>query len=157
MPGTSTRALIRFTALWVIAGAVVATGLILVLDAADGPPPLPPLREADLGAAVREAGCTLTAPLAGNLTSAQEADLRRGVVLIRHRPDLAEDSIEQLELVRRRVPAATKVTAGGTTAAVAATAWRRELSCGRFDSSTLDALRLFRARYIGRGPDAPAP
>ena len=33
------------------------------------------------------------------------------------------------------------------------TAWRRLLGCSRFGGGTIDAIRLFRGRFIGTGPD----
>lgn len=31
--------------------------------------------------------------------------------------------------------------------------WRRLLACPRFTDATVDAMRLFRGRFIGSGPD----
>ena len=36
---------------------------------------------------------------------------------------------------------------------VAVAAYRRLLGCTRFTDAAIDAIRLFRGRYIGIGPD----
>jgi hypothetical protein len=41
----------------------------------------------------------------------------------------------------------------GMTAAVAATAWRRSITCAKFDAKAFDALRAFRRDRIDKGPE----
>lgn len=171
--------LLRYVVAWLLAaGAAVAVALIVLADAPD-PVSLPPVRQAGLVSAARAAGCDLAkgrrvgdvrpaqaraaqkAPLDPGAyrrppgAAAVAAAARRGIVVIQYRPDLSAARLEELLTVQRSVPRGTAVAPSGASARadVAATAWRRRLTCRRFGEGTLDALRLFVGRYVGTGPD----
>lgn len=174
------RAVAGYVALWLLGAALVVGILVALLDGAeDENVALPPVRQIDFMTAAQRAGCEVRRPRRGEVTNppvdgAAEprpaspgfkkeapkvgellAALRRGVVVIHFRPGLDEARVEQLEVMQRAVPDGTIVTpnATGMRPEVAATAFRRLLSCPRYTDATLDALRLFRGRYVGSGPD----
>ncbi len=176
--------LLRYVLGWASGAALVVAAILVVLgrDGSDEVT-LPPVRQIELTAAARSAGCDLRTgarwdmlglpvPGAPGGTPAkagvydEPADpaglvtaLRRGVVVIQHRADLPKDVRDQLRRLRDAIPAGTIVTpeAVRTPYAVAVVAWRRVLGCRDFRSGTADAIRLFRGRYIGSGPDPPGP
>jgi hypothetical protein len=159
LPRTSARALLRFTALWLLAGAAIAVALIFALGATGGNARLPPLRLAVLERALDKSGCRVSPREAAPLLAGAQDALRRGKVVIRYAPALPVERVEQLELVRRRVPMATVLVQGSAMGAtlVIVYAWHHELRCTEFTDASLDAIRLFRARYIGRGPEPTGP
>lgn len=140
---------------------------------------LPPVRQTELTDAARSAGCDLrltgdferSNPVAGGPRTAAPlepgvyerppdsrrlvAALRRGIIVIQYRSGLDEKEVEQLQELQRAVPSGTIVTPNGTEMpfVVAATAWRRVLGCPDFTAATIDAIRLFRGRFLGSGPD----
>jgi len=138
---------------------------------------LPPLRQTELTEAAVAAGCELrgdrpadprgpavdgpkAAPAAPGVYlrpvngRALVGAIRRGAIVIHYRPPLAGDRVEQLEKLQEAVPSGTIVTPDrGLRYALAVTAWRRLLGCSRFGGGTIDAIRLFRGRFIGTGPD----
>ena len=179
-PRTGRRALLRYATGWVLAGALVVGLAVAALDApGDEEVSLPPVREVELTPAARTAGCDLApagrdapglvvagpaggAPAAPGAyrepppVDAQIAALRRGTIVVHHDPELPGEQVERLDTLRRAVPRGTILIANPTMSyAVAVTAWRRLLGCPRFDSRSIDAMRLFRGRFIGRGPDGP--
>lgn len=166
---------------WVVAGVVLAAvGLVAVGH--DGGPDgvnLPPVREVALSAAVRHARCELralrpvdelsraqhssrTRPAAGGAydrpiaSDALGGALRHGVIVVEYRGDLDAGFISQLRTAQRALPAATIVAPAARRSryAIVATTARRMLGCPRVGPRTLDALRLFRGRFVGerRGP-----
>lgn len=173
------RALARYVALWLVAGAAVAViGLQLLRGAGENEPVvLPPLRETELVAASRTAGCDLrrergaralqpavSGPpaIAGRPGVYEQTPppdaligaLRRGIIVIHYRPSLADEPIAQLQRLQAAVPRATIVTPNENMRyEVAVTAWRRLLGCDHFREATIDAIRFFRGRYVGLGPD----
>ena len=167
-------------ALWLAGAALVVGTVVALLDGGDDESvTLPPVRQIDFKTAAQRAGCGVRRLRAGEITNppvdglpgltparpgfkqtppnagALLAALRRGVVVIYFRAGLDEARIEQLRAMQRAVPDGTIVTpdATGMRYEVAATAFRRLLSCPRYTDDTLDALRLFRGRYVGSGPD----
>jgi len=83
--------------------------------------------------------------------------VRRGITVVLHRPDLPRARLDELTALQRGVPTGTVVAPEpriGVEVAVAA--WRRTLTCPRFDARALTAVRLFQARFLGRGPDSVA-
>jgi hypothetical protein len=86
------------------------------------------------------------------LTSA----LRHGLVAIQFRTGLDGDTHSALESIQSALPAGTILAPNGTRMpyAVAVTAYRRLLGCPRITPSTLDAVQLFRGRFVGAGPEA---
>ena len=55
-----------------------------------------------------------------------------------------------------QIPAGTILAPNGTRMpyALAVTAYRRLLGCPRVTPATLDAVQLFRGRFVGGGPEA---
>jgi hypothetical protein len=175
----SGRSLLRYAAGWLLTGVAVAVVALAVIGGDDEDEvPVPPVREIELTKAAGDAGCTVRqaragerlvppvdgppgraarpgvlsrAPDPGTLTAAT----RRGIVVIQYRPGLARDSVERLRSLQEAVPAGTILTptASRMPYEVAVTAHRRLLGCPRFSERTIDALQLFRGRYLGSGPD----
>jgi hypothetical protein len=174
------RALVLYAAAWVVTGSLVAAAILIALPGGDASAPaLPPVQQTELTLAAHDAGCELRsgagparfdlsaqgppaqpaatrvyeeAPPAAALTGA----LRRGVVVISYRPNVPEQQRDELRTVQTAVPHGTIVTPNDRMPfMIAATAWRRQLRCRRVGRATLDAVRLFRGRYLGSGPDSP--
>ncbi len=167
---------------WVAGGAVVAIGVLVAMrgdgvdDAAEVS--LPPVRQTELGTAADRAGCLLragsrrarnepvvegsaappaaaqyyeSAPAAASLVGA----MRRGVVVISYRPQLAREHRDRLRVLQRALPRGTIVAPNAAMPfVIAVTAWRRLLGCRRVGAGTLDAVRLFRGRFVGSGPSS---
>lgn len=180
---TGGRGLIRYSLVWLVAGAAVALLAVLVIGSGGGEGDdyvtLPPVRFTELSSAADAGGCDLRVPAlsrranpaASGLRGAAAARpgvyerppdreallaaLRQGVVVIEYHPDLARDEIDRLEALQPAVPAGTVVTPSGTRTQdrVVATAWRRLLRCPEVSSASIDAIRLFRGRFIGSGPE----
>lgn len=141
---------------------------------------LPPVRQIELVDAARAAGCRieqagvrpLNPPVQGprgtpagpGVYDAQPdvamlvAALRRGRVVIHYRPGLERGRVRELERLQAAVPEGTLVVPNATRMPyeVAITAWRRLLGCPTFEDEAIDALRLFRGRFLGSGPDSTA-
>lgn len=182
-PASSSRfGLLRYVLAWACGGVIViAAVLILVGRGDDDAVTLPPVRQIELATAARTAGCELRTgdgsdvlglPVSGapgrRPTPAGVYDdppngadlvaaLRRGVIVIQHRADLPEDAIDELRALQKAIPDGTIVTPEPvrTRFAVAVVAWRRLLGCRSYVPGAVDAIRLFRGRYIGSGPDRP--
>ena len=168
-----------YAAVWALLGAAVAAAFVVARG--DAPPEggeLPPLEQTDLVTASRVAGCRLQtvrpgdpadalagatsneapaepgvyerAPSRGRLVAA----LGKGTVVVRYRPGLAREVVERLEALQAVVPRGTILTpdSTGMRYEVAVVAYRRVLGCPRLTTRALDALRLFRGRYLGSGP-----
>lgn len=177
----SIRAIARYGLFCVALGAAV-TGLVLVIVGGldrDTKASLPPVRETQLVRAVQNGDCELRrarsgerllpavdgsraapaahprfyeeAPPADRLTAA----LRAGVIVIAYRPGLDDERLAQLRTLQTAIPRGTIVTPDTSRMRyeVAVGAYRRLLGCRRFTDSAIDAIRLFRGRYIGIGPD----
>lgn len=140
---------------------------------------LPPLQETRLASAARTAGCELrrdrgpgrlNPPATGPRRAAAAAPgvydappppdeviaaVRRGIITIQYDEALTGDERDQLEAVQRVLPGGTIVAPNTTRMPyrVAAVGWRNMLGCRRLSGQAIDALRLFRGRYVGRGPD----
>ena len=173
---------IAYAAAWLVGGAAVSIVIIALLGGSeDGPtnePAVAPIAPADLDSAALRAACEVrrhtdsrpAEPPSGGPSgfppppavyrapldrSAVVAALRRGRVVLQYRPGLSPDALEQLEGLHKTVPAGTIVTPNPRmTAQVAITAWRRALLCPHFKPETLDAIRLFRGRFLGKRPRA---
>jgi len=165
---------------WVVAAAVVAAVALVVLG---GPQSklvgVLPIHETELQVAAREAGCdlrhasrveALNPPVNGSVAaqptppgfydSPQQppslvAALRRGVVVIQFQDRLDGRDKDLLKSIQAAAPTGTIVAPNdtGMRYAVAATAYRRLLGCSAFDERSVDALQLFRGRFVGAGPD----
>lgn len=171
-PKLSLRALLTYGAAWAAVTAALAVAVIALVDG-DESVTLPPVEAIDLTAAARSAGCVLrrgdrfdpSVPISGSPGRRAEpgfyedplpADalvgaLRRGIIVIHYQRDLPGGTVSELRVVQRALPTGTIVTPNDEMRfTVAATAWRRGLGCSGVTDSTVDALRLFRGRYIGR-------
>jgi len=176
--------LIRYAAVWLAAGGIAAVVAISVIgsDAADDVS-LPPVRQTELTSAARIARCQLREPARSDALNppvsgprrARPAEpavyeravdpdrllaaLRRGVIVIHYRPGLDDEQVDQLSELQRAVPNGTIVTPNASRMPyeIAVTAWKRLLGCPRVSGAAIDALRLFRGRFIGQGPDRDRP
>jgi Protein of unknown function (DUF3105) len=103
------------------------------------------------GAPPARPGVCEDAPPARALVSA----LRRGVVVVHYRPGLTGDRVDGLEELQAAAPNGTIVApnATGMRYEVAATASGHLLGCKTMTESAVEALLLFRGRYLGTGPD----
>jgi hypothetical protein len=178
---TSRRALFAYIAGWLAAAAVIAALAVAALDGSESDDvDLPPIRETRLDSAARAAGCRLQRAKAGERlnppvdgiaaiapaspgtydapvdSAALVAAMRRGVVVIHVRADAGDETLDALEDLRAAVPEGTIVAKNETAMpfALAITAYRRLLGCPRADARTFDAVRLFRGRFVGTGPDS---
>lgn len=166
---------IRYLLAWLAAGALAVGVAVVVLDGEEQVT-LPPIEEIALPQAARKADCVLLERTRG--TAELPADgppspgaapgvydralpdalivgaVRRGVVVISHSPRLFDEEIDRLATLQRAVPRGTVLVENPRMPhAVAVTAYRRLLTCSRMRPGTIDAVRLFRGRFIGQGPD----
>lgn len=178
--GGAARAIARYALVCVAIGAAVSGVVLAIVGGADREPraPLPPVRETQLVRAVQLGGCELRRPRGGEQlrppvdgpraapARAQFYDeapptrqltgaLRRGVIVISYRRGLESERLAQLRSLQSVVPSGTIVTpdTSGMRYEVAVAAYRRLLGCPRFTDAAIDAIRLFRGRHIGIGPD----
>jgi hypothetical protein len=175
-------AIVKYAMVCLTMGTAVTAIVLALLAGPDGggerPAGLAPVREISLVEAVQHGGCRLRLsrrdapvgrpvdgpagvpaaprvyerpPAAARLTGA----LRRGVVVISYRPHLDDERIDELRALQRAVPAGTIVTpaTGATRDEVTVSAYRRQLGCRRVSQPAIDAVRLFRGRFVGTGPD----
>jgi len=173
------RGLARYALAWIVGAGVLATVLVVLLGGRSEDVSLPPVRETELGEAARHAGCELVRaregrglnppvlgvprvrPAAPGLyeeappAAALVAALRRGVVVVHFRAGLPDELVDRLRELQESVPEGTIVTpnATGMSYELAVTAYGRLLGCRRWVPAVLDAVRLFRGRFIGQGPD----
>ena len=172
VPGRPT---LRYAAPWLAAGTAIIALVLWLGGGGREEVSLPPVRGTDLASAVRASGCSLRTarrgealnpPVDGPFTrpprpaaydrplgsAALVAALRRGVVVLQYRPQLPGEVIDELRVVQRGLPNATVLAPNGTRMPfdVAVAAHRRLLGCPRYGPRALDAIRLFRGRYVGR-------
>ena len=175
--GARPSAIARYALMWIVLGGALAALALAVLEEPAREARLPPVHETQLVHAVRAAACRLRraepgrrlvppaegpagvpaaagfydrAPPVSRLTAA----IRRGVIVIYHRPDATRDRVAQLRALHAAVPGGTVVAPYTQMPyAVAAASYRRVLACPRFTDATIDAIRLFRGRHLGTGPD----
>ena len=162
---------------WLVAVAA-AVGLVLALAGHDNDVSLPPVHARNLVAAARDSRCELRGATAGERlnppvdgpagarpaapgvyaksppVAALTAALRRGLIVVQFRDDLPDEALGALEALQAAVPKGTIVTpdATGMPFALAVTAYGHLLGCPRYDDRVLDAVRLFRGRFLGSGP-----
>lgn len=173
-------AIARYAIVCVAIGAVVAGLVVAVLGGKDDDTQadLPPVRQTQLVLAAHASGCELhrsdgseqlkppvdgpyAAPAAPGFyeepppTVRLTGALRTGVIVIFYREGLDEERLEQLRSLQTVIPSGTIVApdTSGMRYEVAVAAYRRLLGCDRFTDAAIDALRLFRGRYVGTGPD----
>lgn len=171
------RAVGGYALVCVAIGAAVAALLVALVDGADpgSGVSLPPVRQTQLVKAVQFSGCKLRRTEAARprdetpepagarpgfydeaLPGALlDVALRRGVIVISYRRGIDHARVEQLRSLQTVVPTGTIVAPGGAASRyeVAVAAYRRLLECAEFTDAAIDAIRLFRGRYIGTGPD----
>ena len=170
--------LVRYVAGWLAAGSLVLVLVFTLLPREGGvDAPLPPVRQTELSEAARVAGCELRTQRRERILRpavsgprgvaarpgvysrmvdprALIGAVRAGTIVIHHRPALGDGVLDRLRTIQRAVPAGTIVAPDADMPyAVAVTGWRRLLGCRRLDAATFDAIRLFRGRFIGSGPD----
>jgi Protein of unknown function (DUF3105) len=172
-------ATLAYAAAWLVAATVIVGVLLAVLDT--GEPDdvsLPPVHETELARAADRAGCELrragsherlNPPVTGGLgalparpgfydespsASSLLAALRNGVVVIQFR-ELDDSGIDLLRSFQEAVPGGTIVAPNetGMPFVVAVTAYRRLLGCRELNAASVDAIQLFRGRFVGSGPD----
>lgn len=83
--------------------------------------------------------------------------LEHGRVNYQYRPDVPEKTVAQLEAIVAENEGYHTLLYENTTDmpfAVAATAWGRSLGCRELSDEAIDALRVFRTRFIDKGPEA---
>jgi hypothetical protein len=173
-------AMLAYIVSWLVAAAV-SVGVALTVLGGDDPQQvsLPPVHETELVQAARSAGCELRRADAGEQLNPSVvggagaspapagfheepldrasllAAMREGVIVIQFR-DLPASDLELLRSLQEAVPDGTIVTPNdtGMPFVVAVTAYRRLLGCRTLNQSSVDAIQLFRGRFVGSGPDA---
>lgn len=175
---TRAAAIARYALMWISLGSALAAVALLLVDEPARHVTLPPVQQTQLVRAVRVAECRLRRAEPGRrlvppadgrrgmparaafYDRAQPVEkltaaIRRGVIVIYHRPEATRERVAQLRALQAAVPGGTLVAPYTRMPyAVAAAAYRRVLACPRFTDATLDAIRLFRGRHIGTGPDS---
>jgi hypothetical protein len=173
------RGVLLYGTVWIAVGAAIVAFVLIASGDESRPEELPPVQQTRLDTAAARAGCELTRvtdrhpgnPPAGGTPGPRPATpgvydespppgalvaaLRHGTVVVHYHPRVEEEILDQLEALRAAVPKGTIVTpnATGMTYEVAMTAYHRVLACRELTTTALDALRLFRGRYLGSGPD----
>jgi hypothetical protein len=171
---------IVYAVVWLVAAAA-AVGVVFAIFGGDDADTVdvPPVRETELADAVGQSRCVLrTAPRgqqhnppvdgpAGGRparagfydkpvpTAELIAAVRHGIVVIQFRPGLGGDILDALKQVQEAVPEGTIVApnATGMHFELAVVAYRRLLGCPRYTLRALDAVQLFRGRFLGSGPE----
>ena len=174
-------ALIAYAAAWLIAAAA-AVGVVFAIFGGDddNTVSVPPVRETKLTDAAGQGHCELRTAQAGErlnppvdgppgdrparpgfydepiATAALTAALRRGIIVIQFREGLEGDRLGALKTLQAAVPTGTIVAPNetGMRFELAVTAYRRLLGCPHFTTRALDAVQLFRGRFLGSGPDS---
>ncbi|QEC48285.1 DUF3105 domain-containing protein [Baekduia soli] len=167
-----------YIAAWLGAGAAVVVAAALILDRGGAPATsvsLPPVHERELGAAARKAGCTVAGrrrTLSGDAVAAQaarpgiytrpvsdgarERSVRAGIIVVEYRPDASDGERNRLGDLQRSMPAGTVLAPSAALRAnqLSVTTYGRQLRCREITPRALEALQLFRGRYLGSGPGA---
>jgi hypothetical protein len=171
-----------YAAVWVVAAAAAVGLVFAVFGGAEdsGTVSVPPVRETQLVDAVGQSRCQLRRASAGEhlnppvdgpaggrsarpgfyedpVASAElTAALRQGIVVIQFRAGLDGEQVDSLKGLQAAVPEGTIVAPNATRMPfeLAVTAYRRLLGCPRFTAEALDAVQLFRGRFVGSGPDS---
>ena len=175
----SRLATLAYAAAWLVAAAVIIGLLLAVLGT--GEPDevsVPPVHETELHEAAARAGCELerahagerlNPPVLGGAAAAPAAPgfydqplngesllaaMREGVIVVHFR-DLPSSELDLLRDLQEAVPDGTIVVRSETSMpfAVAVTAYRRLLGCRTLNQASVDAIQLFRGRFVGSGPD----
>ena len=181
--GTSGRGLALYAAVWLVA-AGAAVGLVFAVFGGDDAATVsvPPLRETELGTAADQSRCVLRraeaderlnppvdGPAGGRAakggfydtplpTAELTTAVRRGIIVIQFREGLADPDVDALKRLQEAAPDGTIVAPNATRMPfeIAVVAYRRLLGCPRFTAQALDAVQLFRGRFMGSGPESSA-
>jgi hypothetical protein len=88
--------------------------------------------------------------------AALTAAVRRGTIVIQFRNGVADERVAELKTLQAAFPTGTIVApdATGMQFELAVIGYRRLLGCPRFTPRVLDAIQLFRGRFLGSGPDS---
>lgn len=176
------RAAVAYALAWLLA-AGLAVGLVLALFGGHDDVTLPPVESTELEQAALQGRCRLSTARAGEqlnppvdgaasarpaqpgvyekplATASLVAAQRKGIVVVQFRAGLPDTSRRQLEQLQAAVPRGTIIVPNATRMPfeVAVTAYRRLLGCPHFSAAVVDAVQLFRGRFLGIGPDPSAP
>jgi hypothetical protein len=176
----SRRPAVAYALAWLVAVALAVGVVFAIFGGGSDDVALPPVRATQLEQAAVRGRCELQRPRPGRplnppvegapgarpaaagvyeepvATASLIAAQRKGIVVIQFREGLGNDVKKRLEKLQAAVPKGTIVAPNGTGMQfeIAVTAYRRLLGCPRFTTQMLDAVRLFRGRYLGSGPDA---
>jgi len=170
-----------YAAVWLVAAAAVVGLVLAIFGGDDGDTvSVPPVRETELTDAAGQSRCVLITARAGErlnppvdgpagarsaqagfydqpVASAQlTAAVRRGIIVIQFREGLDGKGVDALKTLQTAIPEGTIVApnATGMRFELAVVAYQRLLGCPRFTDQTLDAVQLFRGRFLGSGPES---
>ena len=174
-------AVIAYAVAW-LAAAAVAVGIVFAIFGGDDADvvSVPPLRETELPQAAGQGHCELRSAAAGErfnppvdgpagvaparpgfydepvASAALIAAVRHGIIVIQFRAGLEGDRVDALKQLQEAVPEGTIVAPNdtGMRFELAVTAYRQLLGCPRFTDQALDAVQLFRGRFLGSGPES---
>lgn len=179
--GSSGRAAARYAAVWLVAAAVVVGVVFAIFGGGDADTvSVPPVRETELVDAAGHGRCQVRTAAAGEqlnppvdgpaggrpaspgfydkpvASALLTAAVRRGTIVIQFRPGLDDNSLAALKALQAAVPEGTIVVPNATRMPfeLVVVGYRRQLACPRFTTRALDAVQLFRGRFLGSGPDS---
>jgi hypothetical protein len=170
---------LAYAVAWLAAVGVVV-GVVFAVFGGDDSVSVPPVRETQLADAAGQNRCQLRTAATGErlnppvdgpagvapakpgfyeepvASAALTAALRHGIVVIQYRAGLSGGRLDALKTLQEAAPTGTIVAPNGTGMhfELAVTAYRRLLGCPRFTDRALDAVQLFRGRFVGSGPDS---
>jgi hypothetical protein len=177
----SRGAVFTYAVAWLVAAAA-AVGVVFAIFGSDDADTVsvPPVRETELTDAAGQSRCELRTANAGEqlnppvdgpaggrpappgfyeepIAAAElSAAVRHGIVVIQFREGLDGERLDALKTLQAAIPEGTIVAPNGTGMRfeLAVTAYRRLLGCPRFNDQALDAVQLFRGRFLGSGPES---
>lgn len=173
--------MIAYAVAWLVAAAA-AVGVVFALFGSDNADmvSVPPVHETELPAAAGQGRCQLRTAGAGERlnppvdgpngvaparpgfyekpveSATLTAAVRHGIVVIQFRAGLDGERLDELKTLQKAAPTGTIVTPNdtGMQFELAVTAYQRLLGCPRFTERALDAVQLFRGRFVGSGPES---
>lgn len=177
----SGRAVLVYATVWLVAAAA-AVGLVLAVfgDDSGDTVAVPPVLETELTDAAGQSRCVLVNAGAGErlnppvdgpagepaaragfydqpvATAQLTAAVRKGIIVIQFRKGLDDKGVDALKALQSAFPGGTIVAPNSTGMRfeLAVVAYRRLLGCPRFTDHALDAVQLFRGRFLGSGPES---
>jgi hypothetical protein len=178
---SSPRATVVYAVVWLVAAAA-AVGLVFAVFGGgdDDTVSVPPVRETELVSAAGRNRCVLRSTQEGErlnpavdgpaggrparpgfydkpvATAELTAAVRRGIIVIQFRQGLDDEAVDALKTLQTAIPSGTIVApnATGMPFQLAVVGYRRLLGCPRFTTRALDAVQLFRGRFLGSGPES---